>query len=344
MKPGQVNPLRRWWKACAVSLLLGLGAIWVTVSRSADGSILDAIRSIPLGILPVLILLTLGTWTFHGCRYWILARAHNQRISLGDCIKIAVSVDFSVAATPSGSGGAVARLALLKRKGIDLCLGSSVLAVNVFVDLCVSALLAGVAAVVVASDPQWRAILSPLSSLGAGDIGRKAIFVATTLALAAIAALAALRWLSKSNFNRCTSPPLIRKLRHGILRGMRFLRISWKSTRHLFVRRRWAVLGDFVCALGQWTCRYGILPALVAIFGGDINLLPLFAVQGLVFIAALVLILPGGGGGVELLSAFILPAFVPIDSVATVLILWRFFTYYLYLLVGAPTLAWTLSK
>jgi uncharacterized membrane protein YbhN (UPF0104 family) len=48
----------------------------------------------------------------------------------------------------------------------------------------------------------------------------------------------------------------------------------------------------------------------------------------------LLLVLPGGGGGIEIVTPFIIQHYVTFSLVGVVLFLWRFFTYYLYLLVG----------
>jgi uncharacterized protein (TIRG00374 family) len=69
-------------------------------------------------------------------------------------------------------------------------------------------------------------------------------------------------------------------------------------------------------------------------FGSLKNPFPLLFIQGFLFLFAMLVFLPGGGGGVEVATAFILGHFVPVPMVGLVLILWRFSTYHLYLLCG----------
>jgi glycosyltransferase 2 family protein len=339
----QTSIPHKWWKLCALSLSLAGVALWISISRNGSGNMVDVIKSVPLAPLPLLALLTMGTWTFHGCRYWVLARMRAIPISLRECIAIAISVDFSVAATPSGSGGAVARMTLLKKRGVKLHLAGSIFTVNIFNDLCVSALLLLSSAIVVAFDPEWRAILRPLSEFIAEARGRGGTGMVVAGILLFAIALAGIEWWKTSRSPRKRLPAVLRRIRWSIYRALRFLRASWADARHILAHHRWAVLADFFCALGQWTCRYGALPVLTALMGRNINPVPLFAIQGCLFLLGILLVLPGGGGGIELLSAFILPAFVPPESVPVVLIIWRFFSYYLYLLVGPLFLAWILS-
>jgi uncharacterized protein (TIRG00374 family) len=69
--------------------------------------------------------------------------------------------------------------------------------------------------------------------------------------------------------------------------------------------------------------------------GIELNPLPLMAAQGLLFMISLLVVVPGGGGSVELLSAVLLPGFVPSAVVGIVVAMWRMFTYYLYVVGGA---------
>jgi uncharacterized protein (TIRG00374 family) len=57
-------------------------------------------------------------------------------------------------------------------------------------------------------------------------------------------------------------------------------------------------------------------------------------VQGILFTVSLVLVVPGGGGSVELLALLILPHFIPKSLIGVVLLMWRFLTYHLNILVG----------
>ena len=91
---------------------------------------------------------------------------------------------------------------------------------------------------------------------------------------------------------------------------------------------------NFCLATIQWLCRYGALPLILLAFGSLKNPFPLLFVQGFLFLFGMLVFLPGGGGGVEVATAFIMRHFVPDPMVGLVLLLWRFSTYHLYLLGG----------
>jgi uncharacterized membrane protein YbhN (UPF0104 family) len=77
-----------------------------------------------------------------------------------------------------------------------------------------------------------------------------------------------------------------------------------------------------------------LLPVVLFSLGYPVNPLPLFLIQGILFGLSLLIVAPGGGGSVELLSAFVLPIFAPGSLTGIIVLVWRFFSYHLYLLVG----------
>lgn len=72
-------------------------------------------------------------------------------------------------------------------------------------------------------------------------------------------------------------------------------------------------------------------------------MLPLMLLQGCLFFISLLVVVPGGGGSVELLSGAVLPLFAPVALVGPAVLLWRVATYHLYVLAGGATL-WLVSR
>jgi uncharacterized membrane protein YbhN (UPF0104 family) len=62
--------------------------------------------------------------------------------------------------------------------------------------------------------------------------------------------------------------------------------------------------------------------------------LPLMALQGALFFNGMLVVLPGGGGSIEILSGVLLPLFAPLAAVGPAVVIWRIFTYHLYVVVG----------
>ena len=124
--------------------------------------------------------------------------------------------------------------------------------------------------------------------------------------------------------------------RHRFLRRAtaRTLRRMREALALLWGRRKSALVLNFLLAAVQWTCRYSLLPLILWAVHSPVNPVPLFLAQGLLFMLSMLVVVPGGGGAVEVLAALILPAFVPVALVGTVVLLWRLLTFYLYLIGG----------
>ena len=88
----------------------------------------------------------------------------------------------------------------------------------------------------------------------------------------------------------------------------------------------------------QWSCRYGVLPLTFYALGVEAPVLPLMLLQGCLFLISLLVVAPGGGGSVELLSGAVLPLFAPAALTGPALLIWRVATYHLYVLAGGVAL------
>ena len=88
------------------------------------------------------------------------------------------------------------------------------------------------------------------------------------------------------------------------------------ALKNLALRHPGTLLVDLVLASLQWTARYATLP---------------------------VILVPGGGGGVEALSAFVLTGLVPDGTVGVVVLIWRAVTYHFGLVVSGTVLVLVLG-
>jgi uncharacterized membrane protein YbhN (UPF0104 family) len=62
-------------------------------------------------------------------------------------------------------------------------------------------------------------------------------------------------------------------------------------------------------------------------------------VQGSLFLLGIWVTAPGGGGTVEILSALALTPLVGVAAAGVAVVVWRFYTYYLYLIGGGIAFA-----
>lgn len=317
----------------ALGLVIATIVLLLTVNRDT----VSELRSVPWQYLPLLLGLVGFAWTAAGLRIWLLTRSLGYRLGFRRSVSIAVAAEFGVAASPAGMGGTVVRLTLMRRAGIPLMSGTSLLAADVTLDILFFASLVPFALWIVVRDPAWREMLGNMRTLPLFAC----IAVVAAFAAGSVFFVRSHRWMRTVSAasgrsalgRRLRLPARVRKARSVLLRTARKV---WHDGQHLFRHRKGVLLGGLALAAVQWTCRYGILPLLLLAFHSGRNPLPLMLIQGFLFTLSLMLVVPGGGGGIEILTTAVLGYFVPGHVVGVILVLWRFFTYHLNLLVGGP--------
>jgi uncharacterized protein (TIRG00374 family) len=118
-----------------------------------------------------------------------------------------------------------------------------------------------------------------------------------------------------------------RKALHGFRQGK-------IATLLIFRNHRGALLLNFLLAALQFSSRYSVLPLAILLLGIPVDPLPLIIMQGALYMISMAVVAPGGGGSVEILAAVALPRLMPVHLVGVAILLWRIFTYHVYLLFG----------
>jgi len=332
--PAHIDPKRmlRWvLQGVALGGIATVGVFFFTVQPDTW----TQLRAFNPAWLPVLVGLISLAWLCNGARVWVLCRALGHRVTYRQAVAVTMSQEFGIAVTPAGLGSAVLRFTLLARAGVPVAQSASMLTTDAALDMLFFALLTPFGCAVVLHDPAFGGLLA--------RIGPRPPLAPLLGGLAALVALVVL--LRSASFQRqlarlagATSFGRRRRLpgRHRYLRirTERVLRRMREALALLWGRRKSALLVNFLCAAAQWTCRYSLLPVVLFALGVPLNPLPLFLVQGLLFMLSMLVVAPGGGGAVEVLAAVILPAFVPLSLVGLAVLLWRMFTYHAYIIVG----------
>jgi len=314
--------------------LVAVAMIAIVVLTSSDDT-WEQLSAFERWTLPVAALMVVTAWLCNGARTLVMARALGHPLRFRQAIGITLSTEFGIAASPGGVGGTIIRISFLRRAGVPIPTAFTMLASDVAADLAFFAVLTPLIALYVLKGHMWANLVEEF---------RPGAALLPLLILAFTAALAyriVRRGGWKQRFQRWAAafawgrrhrlPARVRMIWRNFAKSLREVA---GVTRFLLAKRRRALLLNFALAGVQWSCRYGVLPLLLYGFGTVMNPFPLLVIQGFLFFISLAIVLPGGGGGVEVLTAVILPFFVPRSQVPLVVLLWRFFTYYLYLLGG----------
>ncbi len=244
---------------------------------------------------------------------------------------ITLVTDFAFLVSPLGAAGYGVNMALLQRAGASWAIATTVVGADQALDLTFFAIAVPIALVFSVGPLAYLAPRVSLSTI----VG----------VLAVVAILIGALWACRGYIARAFDAAGYR------VPWLKARRARWDRFRQS-VRQQWVLLltgpRDRFAALLllttlQWLLRYSALWFVLLELGYRLPLGFVLAVQAVVLHAALWTGVPAGGGGGDLALAAAFAAWVPRESMATALVLWRFATLYCPLILGAAgfvALAW----
>ncbi len=332
----------RLMKFAVQGIVLGILATTAVLFFTTDpDTTLTQIREFHWELGAACIGLVVLAWLSNGLRVFMLCYSMGHTLRYHQALCISLSSEFGIAATPAGVGGAAIRLSMLRYAGVPLAIGTTMLTVDVAVDALFFLFVLPFAIVSILNQD---AIFKVLPWKSPEDFRFPLVLIFGILLFLLLLYRSGLvrKFLIWTAFSK--------PLRHFRL----WTRIHWAKRRlnkemrlmkegysHLFSVKRGVLVFIFFVAAVQWSCRYGVLSMLLFGFGLANNPFLLFFLQGILFSISLLVILPGGGGGVEVLTAIVLKQMYPDAPVGVVILLWRVLTYHFYLFVGGSTFLWS---
>lgn len=313
----------RYALMAALGLLLGLG-IPLLLGGQQIGSVL---ARMPVWWLPMLLGLIVLCWNLNAGRLRLLSSGAGLRLSQHRALGMLMATEFAISATPGGAGGPITYAWLLRREGLPGPVGLGLYAADQLFDMMffLTALLA--------LTLHW--LLVPSHWLPGWQLGILIALLLSGLLLVILfmryyrrLLLLSSGWLDRLKVQHRTRL----KVARWILEFRRSLRLV-----QAFPRQRLLSIAT-LCAL-HWLLRYSILYLAVLGVGGSISWSYAFIVQMLSLSAGQATLLPGGSGGAEASSSLLLAAYLDSATAAAAILVWRFATFYWYLIAGAPVFA-----
>ena len=251
------------------------------------------------------------------------AKAVRTRLPLGTSVRTSLGGDFGAAITPARAGAEPARFLILAEAGIPAADAMVILYAELFFEMISLAIV--VALIALIFDASSTAFVTMI-----GVVGGYAAFV---LGLGALAVVLASRTVGEE------PPPWARRFR---LHGKRWAIVqSWFAKVRTVVQafktmhRGWAA-ASLLASVVHVAVRFTILPSIVyATTDAPVPLSPLVVWPLGIIYGAGVVPAPGGGGAVELAFRAALGKVIPPDTFGAALVWWRFYTFYIYIAVGA---------
>lgn len=254
------------------------------------------------------------------------AQAVGLSLEFGTALRVCLGGDFAAAITPARSGAEPARFLLLGEAGMTVAGRVLVLFLELFLEMCSLAVVC---------------LLLAFLFYGRGASVRGLIALVGGYSTVVLGAAAVALLLSRRNARGPVPQWATRVGLHAgrwraIQNTLRHVRDGLHALRHASVpRMSIAFAGSVVHVI----CKVSVLPALV--FLGDRSfaltmdsLAPLVLWPLALFYGGVVVPAPGGGGFIEGAFATTLKNAIPSGLFAASLIWWRFYTFYLYVIVG----------
>jgi hypothetical protein len=257
-----------------------------------------------------------------GVKLTIAARALSIPLDLNAAVRTCVGGDFGAAITPSRSGAEPARFLILAEAGVKPAQNLLLLWVELSLEMLSLAFVVLVFAV-------WFSGAGMALQGVLAVVGFYALFVIGIAALGIVLARRSERepptWLAAIGV-------------HGARweRAQRLLRRVRQSTEAVR-RAHWGLaIAAYLVSLIHVALRLAVLPIIVYALGPtDVPLAPLVLWPLALFYGAVVAPVPGGGGVIELGFRHFLGGIIPAFLIGASLVWWRFYTFYILVIMGA---------
>ncbi len=309
---------RRWlFTALSFAAVIGVSAYFIVGWRREGGAIALPLQAHLFALAAVVTEILTRSWKIT----WSAKAAH---IDLGfmTALRTTLAGDFGASITPARSGAEPARFLVLAESGVPTSSALVVLYAELFLEALSLATVVIIVAIV------FRHAGFVLGAL-VGVVGAYAGFV---LGIAILAIVLARRHVGDA------APRWARRIGLGgrrwdmTQRWFAQVRTTVDSVRHIDLR--WAA-ASYTMSVIHVAMRLCVLPALVIGAGASAPLAPL-ALWPLGFLyGAAVVPAPGGGGAVELAFRAALAGVIGKRYFAAALLWWRFYTFYIYIVLGA---------
>lgn len=277
--------------------------------------------------ITLLLLLLVAEWGLNTLRCQLLLRSSGVRFRSSETLAMIWLYESAAQSTPGGLGGPVAGWAMLRRRNVPTrviaSLGLFILSLDIaaIITLVIATLLAasylhGTGAPWYLTAALWGLLLGLALLWGVIRYRRQLLRI-----------LGSLRSSRGSGKWRPNGP-----VKHFLRLGHAIERVARLPRRHL--------LTLLLASTAHWGCRLSIFHFAVVAIGGHVSWTNTFSIQLVSALAGLMTGLPGGFIGADMtMTALLLPV-MDIQTIATVILLWRLLTFHATLVMGVLSLPW----
>jgi glycosyltransferase 2 family protein len=312
-----LSPYR--WLLALVSFAAAAGvAVWVIRSHWPEGGV-------PLGLSWWAHLAALGAVAFEltlrSAKIAFSARACGIPLQFGTAARATLGGDFATAITPARLGAEPARFLVLREAGVPATRALLVLFLELLVELLSLVIIAGVLLAILPKTGALKGVTAMVGGYATVVLG-----------------LGFGGWLLSRR--KTYGPPPRWARAAGIGSGFwRRVQLGLRNLRGSVAALRHASLGlmtvSLACSVAHICGRLMTLPIIIWSLGADVPLTSLILWPLVLLYGGALIPAPAGGGAMEFGFSAIMDDVLPADVLAASLIWWRFYSYYIYVLLGA---------
>lgn len=315
---------RRYWWSAALSLALSITGLILIGSTGYQQSwrALQAVGGEYLAAAAVLVFIL---WSVEIMRMRLILFLLDEHLSVKNILQINLAFIFAAAVTPAASGGPPAHAYFLYRKGIKGEKAVAAVSARTLFATCSLALLNPVI------------VLSFRDGLGLPKLAEQLVPLAVIFVSAGILFFLCLVLHPRLFFSwLCHFLPV--RVYAGISARLEEFSLSFRTL--LFSPHRKILFFILVLSLAYWGVFFSLSWVLARGLGSSTPWTIIVARQAVLQFLLSYVPLPGASGVAELGYAAFFAAVVPDTLLRTLVACWRFFTYYLNIIVGGAMFWW----
>lgn len=265
----------------------------------------------------------------------------NYDLSWKQAFRVTMLCEFSSTITPSSVGGSSLAMIFMNREGIEAGRGTTIVLITLFLDELFFVISCPIVYLLIPTDLLFGTISESLSSGLIWTFWSIYILIALWTAILFIGIFYKPHYITKLLL-AIFKIPILSKWRNkieefcdGIIRASvetRNKKLTWWTK-------------PFLATVLSWTSRYILVNAIFAGLLSNCDHLLIFARQAVVWLMLLVTPTPGGSGVSEwLFSNYYADMVTFLGMAILIAMIWRIFSYYLYLLIGISVIPSWLNK
>jgi len=312
--------IARW--GIAIILLgatVNLALAWQSIRLGAA----ETVRAAAPGWLGLAVVLGVVPWGFTAARVWMWARFFGTPITARNALRVGIGTELGSSISPKAIGGAPVKVGLLVDSGVRTGTAASMLMLDNLVDIV---FFAGVAPAIAFATARWTLpeVQEVLGRLLDKALATTPWIVGTIVVIATLLLIRRLRPGREPAGNAGTVRRALSGVRDEFLSAYQLVGKRGKSRFVIAV----------VLTTGLWGARCSVATAVLYGLGSEVDPVLFFLLQWVVFMMMVFVPTPGAALGAEASFGAVIDGFV-VEGVLGILTAgWRFFSFYLPLLLG----------